>query len=76
MDEQKRDELLYRLDERTESIHEDVGEIKKVNEEHDKAITENGRIARKNRTILHLMTVGVGGTATTVAGKFSGLINF
>lgn len=74
MDDAERDEILYRLDERTGLIRDDIVEVKEQNTTQDKAIAANRRLAGQNRSILNAMTFGLGAIVTTGAGKLAGLI--
>lgn len=74
MDDSERDEILYRLDERTELIQTDVSEVKEKASLQDTAIRSNRRVARDNRKILNVMTFGIGSLVTAGIAKLGGLI--
>lgn len=76
MDDSERDEILWRLDERTEAIQTHVREVKEVNLIQREAIDRNRRLAEQNRTILNGLTFGLGTLVTTALAKFGGLIKF
>lgn len=76
MNQNERDELLIRLDERTEGIERDVKDAKEVNIRQNEQIAANRKMAVQNRTIINMVTLGVGSAFTAVFGKLSGLLEF
>lgn len=76
MDDGERDEILWRLDERTEGIQNDIEEVKAETVAQREQITRNRDMATQNRTILNTITFGLGTIVTTFMGKLTGVLKF
>lgn len=83
MNDKERDEILYRLDERTEIMSKDMTEFSrelreqraKISEQRTR-ISETQDVAQDNRMLLSGLTFGVGTFVTAVIGKISGWLQF
>lgn len=76
MDDRERDEILWRLDERTEGIQTDIHDLKEVSAEQDRKIQRNHQVARDNRKILNVMTFGIGTVVSAFIGQLAGILRF
>lgn len=76
MDDDEMEEILYRLDERTEMID------KKIEIQNEKIVAQRERLnkvenmSQDNRMIISGVTFGVGTFLTIVMGKLAGLVTF
>lgn len=74
MDDQERDEILHRLDERTDIMQNQIGFVIDDLDEQKKQIDEVDNIARKNRTMINTMTIGFASVITTGVSHLIGLL--
>jgi len=76
MDDRERDEILWRLDERTERID---GRIERINSrvtKQDEALEDLDDRVTRNTTILTGITFGVSTLIMALAGKITALLEF
>lgn len=76
MDDSERDELLYRLDERTENVENAINDLRDHLSEQDEQVSNNESRSRRNATLLNIVTGVVAFTGTVVAENFTSIINF
>lgn len=87
MDDSERDEILYRLDERTaridgriERVHVRVSEqdelLRQTNKAVDASLGDLDRRVSRNTTILSAMTLGISTFVGAIITKFGALLNF
>lgn len=76
MDDSERDELLYRLDERTENMDSNFTDIKEELSEQGAQVQQNKSRSRKNRTVLNILTGGVAVIGTVLAEQFTSMVSF
>lgn len=76
MDDKERDEILYRLDERTELIQSDIADLKDKNTDQDARLRKTEEVTQENRKMMSAVLFGVGSTISAIIGKFAGLLHF
>jgi len=76
MDDQERDEILYRVDERTEMIDERLTVLTQDVKRHKEEIGRTKDLAQDNRMILSGMTFGLSTIFATGVAHLMGLIKF
>ena len=68
--------ILHKLDERTERMDRRIERIDGRVIQQDETLAEHDNRIRRNTTILHAITFGLGSFISAVFAKFGGLIKF
>ena len=87
MDDKDRDEILWRLDERTERIDDRMErvdirvthqeeELSRIQSDFDEAVDDLDRRVTRNSTILTGITFGLSMVVVTIMGKLHTLLSF
>ncbi|WP_200531616.1 MULTISPECIES: hypothetical protein [unclassified Halorubrum] len=75
MDDRERDEILWRLDERTERMDARVERIDNRQSENAEAIEDLDTRVTRNTTVLAGITFGLSSLLAAVIGKFNALFH-
>lgn len=73
MDKDEQEEILHRLDERTEYIHNSVNRVDKRLNKQQKRIDENRALAEENETKIAVGAYTGGALVTAIIAKLTGL---
>ena len=76
MDDRERDEILWRLDERTERMDARVERIDNRQSENAEAIDDLDARVTRNTTVLAGITFGLSTLVATAIGKLNALFHF
>ena len=71
MDEKEKEEILYRIDERTEKIQQDISRVEMKQRKQDKKIDDLEAKTQKNTTNIKVGKAIMGVIGTAVAGVFA-----
>ena len=76
MDEKEQEEILYRLDERTEHMQKSQARVHSELDELKGDVSENNDLAQKNRTLINGLTFGMSSAITVVFARLMEVIQF
>ena len=74
MDEREQKEILYRLDERTDHIQQNVEELRIELNKQNAVVNENSKRSRKNETKINVASYLGGAVLTGIIAALTGII--